>query len=44
MKKILKIMALLAVPAAALTSCKDDAMDVRFTDKGPQMTVNSYEQ
>lgn len=32
---------LLAVPAAVLASCKEDAMDVKFTDKGPEMVMNS---
>lgn len=41
MNKILKIAALLAVPAAVLASCKDDAMDVKFTDKGPKMTIDA---
>lgn len=41
MNKILKMTVLLAMPAAVLTSCKDDAMDVKFTDKGPEMVINS---
>lgn len=34
-------MALLAVPATVAVSCKDDGMDVKFTDKGPEMTIES---
>ena len=41
MNKILKTMALLAVPATVAVSCKDDGMDVKFTDKGPEMTIES---
>lgn len=41
MNKILKMTALLIAPVAVLASCKDDAMDVKFTDKGPEMTINS---
>lgn len=37
----IKMMAALAVPVAIVASCKDDAMDVKFTDKGPSMTIVS---
>lgn len=41
MNKILKIMTLLAVPATVAISCKEEGMDVKFTDKGPEMTIEN---
>lgn len=34
-------MTLLAVPATVAISCKEEGMDVKFTDKGPEMTIEN---